>query len=201
MGPWTYTPEDVLRGDVDVEAKARGIPLSYVVKGMFFSRLRARVGDSWSQVESKLARPPRLGYFVPFTDYLQADYMRVASFVAAKTYPQFPLREALRRLARDDFGVFADSTFGKVVLAAVGDVHKALMTAPMSYSKMASGDWVITGTEVAENTVRIEFFPDPGAWEYQLGQFEGLVLHYRAKPVITVSEPEPNRVRFDIRHD
>ena len=196
----TLSPDLTLTGSYDVESRARNIPASYIVKGMFFSRLRSKLGDRWSEVELTLERPPRLGHFMPFTDYLQSDYMRICGAAAAASYPNLPLREGLRRLARDDFAVFAASTFGKVVLAAVGDVHRALLTTASIYGKMAPGDWTIRGEELDARTVRVEFLPDPGSWEYKLGQLEGVVMHFGARPLVTVSEPARGSVRFDVVH-
>lgn len=193
-------PEEPLKGDVDVEAQARDIPPSFVVKGMFFTRLRDKLGDRWAAFEKSLEHPPRLGIFMPFNDYPQADYLRLCGAAAAAAYPNLPLREGLRRLARDDFRVFASSTFGKVVLASVGDVHRALLTVPTVYAKMASGDWQIRGEELGDKAVCVEFSPHYGSWEYKLGQFEGLVMHYRATSRTTISEQAAMALRFEITH-
>ena len=40
------------------------------------------------------------GRYVPFTDYPQADYIRVSVAAAQKLHPTRSLREALRRLGR-----------------------------------------------------------------------------------------------------
>ena len=195
-----YTLSDQLPGDLDVDATAERIPDSYVVKGMFFSRHVERLGPAFGDVMRGLKRPPAGGRYVGFRDYPQADYFRLSSSVALRAFARLPLREALRRLARDDFAVFASSTFGRVVLAVARDAHRALLTLPSVYSKMAPGDWTITGEELDDRCVRLEFGPQYGSWEYQLGQLEGLVLHYDARPEITISELEENVLRFDVRH-
>jgi len=194
------TLDDTLSGSLDIDAIARGIPASYVVKGMFFLRLAQELGDDFAKVASRLDAPPRLGRYVPFSDYPQSDYLRVSAAAAQKSYPGVGLREALRRLGRSDYGGFAGSTVGKVILAVVGDARSALMKTPFIYMKMAPGDWNVTGEELDAQTVRIEFAPVYGTWEYQVGQLEGVVLNYGRTPMITVSELPARKLRFDIRY-
>ncbi|MFW5924808.1 MAG: DUF2378 family protein [Myxococcota bacterium] len=191
--------EDALTGELDVEEKVASIPDSLQVKGMFFSRLRDRVGSGFAELEPQLVKPPRRGHYVAFIDYPQRDYMRVAAAAAQRMYPTVSLREALRRLARTDFEVFSGSRVGKVVLATVGDAHTALLTVPRVYPKMAPGDYRMEGTDLDPETVRIEMNPTYGAWEYVLGQLEGLVMHFGAAPRTEVSLPGEG-VRFDVRH-
>lgn len=196
----TLSYNQVLSGDMDAESVARAIPKANVVKGMFFTRHVAQLGGDFTNVIPRLEAPPRFGKYVPFSDYQQSDYMRVITAAASKVYPRLGLREALRRLGRDDFNVFGESTVGKVILAVVGDAKAALLKTPGIYMKMAPGDWEATGEELDENTVRIEFFPAYGSWEYQLGQLEGVVVKYGASPTTTVSELPGKRIRYDVRH-
>jgi uncharacterized protein (TIGR02265 family) len=195
------TSEEPLAGSLDPEALARGIPRSYVVKGMFFSRLAGELGLAFEALLPRLEAPPRLGRYVPFNDYPQSDYLRLSAACAAKAFPGMPLREALRRLGRADYGVFATSTFGRVILSVVGDARSALLKTPFIYAKMAPGDWTITGEGLDDRTVRLEFAPAHGTWEYQLGQLEGVVLNYGHSPITTIEELPERRLRFDIRHD
>lgn len=191
-------PSTELTGTLDVEGIARGIPRSYVVKGMFFSGLVSALGEEFNRVAAMLVAPPRLGRYVPFSDYPQSDYLRVSARVAQKTYPQLSIREALRRLGRRDYDVFAASTFGKVILSVVGDAQTALHKIPMIYMKVAPGDWTVTSEQIDPHTVRLEFAPSYGTWEYQLGQIEGVVMNFRASPTIIVSEIPDRRLRFDV---
>lgn len=198
MSTVTITTTQPLSGDLDADAIARRIPRANVVKGMFFSRHVAQLGADFAKVAPALESPPRLGRYVPFSDYPQSDYVRVSTAVALRVYPRLGLREAMRRLGRDDFSVFGESTIGKVILAVVGDAKTALLKTPTIYMKMAPGDWTVTGEEL-DGAVRIEFFPAYGAWEYQLGQLEGVVLKYGVSPTTTVSELPESRLRFDVR--
>lgn len=193
----TYTIDEQLTGDMDAEAVARQTPPSYRVKGMYFLRLREKVGHHWNEVEPSLEQPPAGGRYLAFKDYPQADYTRLSATAAVKTYPRLPPREALRRVARDDIRVFADSTLGKVVLSVVGDAKKALLTMAGVYKKMASGEWTIRSAELSARQVRIEFVGLYGMWEYQLGQIEGVATHYGAGCRVTVDEVARHHVRFD----
>jgi uncharacterized protein (TIGR02265 family) len=198
MTTLTVTTTQSLTGDLDAEAIASAIPKANTVKGMFFSRHVAQLGDEFAKLASRLEAPPRFGRYVPFSDYPQADYMRVSSAVAVKIYPRLGLREAMRRLGRDDFSVFGESTIGKVILAVVGDAKAALLKTPGIYMKMAPGDWTVSGEELDQHSVRIEFFPAYGAWEYQLGQLEGVVLKYGTGPTTVITELPGRRLRFDV---
>jgi uncharacterized protein (TIGR02265 family) len=194
------TPAQYLTGSIDVEATARGIPTTYRVKGMFFARLVEQLGDGFSQVEPQLATPPRFGRYVPFSDYPQSDYVRLTTATAQKLYPNVPLREGVRRLGRDDFNVLATSTIGKITLAAVGDARSVLLKAPFIYEKLAPGGWTVTGEPIDDVTVRIEFAPVYGTWEYTLGQLEGVILNFGGTPRTTVSELPMRKVQFDVQH-
>lgn len=196
--PVTLAPTQPLSGTLDVEALARGIPRTYVVKGMFFARLLSDVGSDFEKLVPRFDGPPRLGRYVPFSDYPQSDYLRLSAAAAQKVYPSLPLREAMRKMGRRDYSVFAESTMGKVMLTVVGDPKSALLKVPFIYAKMAPGDWTITGEALDATTVRIEFAPVYGTWEYMLGQMEGVVLNYGATPSITVSELPNRKLRFDV---
>lgn len=189
-----------LAGDFDIEQEARSIPPSYVVKGMFFKRLVDLVGSDWDTVARSMIDPPRGGRYVPFRDYPQSDYSRLSAVAGRKRYPKVSLREAVRRVARDDFDVFGASTFGRVVLAVVGDARSALHRVPFVYSKLATGDWSITAIDLDGDVVRLEFAPLYGRWEYTLGQLEGIVQHYGSMPTTTVDDLGAHQLRFDVRH-
>ena len=191
---------DLLEGDVDADAKARAIPDTFVAKGMFFSRHVQQLGAGWEEAQKDLSAPPRFGRYLPFVDYPQSDYVRIIAATAAKVYPRVGLCEGLRRLAREDFNVFAESTLGKVVLSVVGDARSALLKIPLVYSKMAPGDWEVSARDVDDGIVRIEFNPLYGSWEYVVGQLEGVVLYYSGSPRTTVTEPAEYHLCFDVRH-
>jgi uncharacterized protein (TIGR02265 family) len=190
-----------MTGDFDWEERAREIPASYVVKGMFFHRLVERAGSDWNDIQGKLERPPRGGRYVSFSNYPQSDYERLTALVAKKLYRQVGLCEAVRRLAREDFDVLASSTLGRVILSVVGDAHAALLKVPYVYSKVAPGDWVVTAKELDADSVRIEFVPNFGSWEYQVGQLEGIVLAFGKSPSVRVALLPERHLRIDITHN
>jgi uncharacterized protein (TIGR02265 family) len=191
---------DVLIGDYDIEQTARSIPdgRGLVVKGMFFHRHVELLAEDWTRVSATLVDPPRGGRYLAFRDYHTADYNRVSGHAARKRFPAVGSREALRRLARDDFDVFAGSTLGRVVLSVISDARGALHKAPFVYEKLSPGDWRLVVTEVDSRTLSMEYVPYYGRWEYALGQIEGVVLHYRSSSRIRVYELTEQRVRFDV---
>jgi uncharacterized protein (TIGR02265 family) len=189
-----------LDGNYDSEQRAREIPPSFLLKGMFFTRLVERLGPGWDAIAPRLSKPPRGGRYVAFADYPQADYERLSAEVAQKLHPAQGLREAVRRLARDDFDVFAASTLGRVMLAVVGDAASALLKIPFVYSKVAPGDWQVRAEAIDGATVRLDFVPSYGTWEYQVGQLEGIVVAFGGSPSVTVELLPENHLRFDVRH-
>jgi len=189
-----------LQGAYDVEAEVRSIPQGYGVKGMFFDRLLIVLGQDFESLRATLDKPPERGRYVAFRDYPGADFVRLAAAAARKAYPRLGLREAIRRLAFDDFKVFADSTVGKVTLAVASDARSVLKKVPFIYRSLAPGDWDISAEELNERTVRLDFRPFIGRWEYAVGQFEGAILHYGRRSIIHVSEHPEGHVRFDVEH-
>jgi uncharacterized protein (TIGR02265 family) len=192
---------DALIGDYDLEASALAIPSDrgLVVKGMFFHRHVDILGPEWHAVLETLTEPPRSGRYLAFGDYHSADYVRVSGRAARKRYPGVGAREALRRLAREDFDVFATSTLGRVIMTVVTDARGALHKSPFVYEKLAPGDWRVVVTDLDERRLRMEFTPFYGRWEYTLGQVEGVVLHYRSTSVVRVSELS-DRICFEVEH-
>ena len=193
---------DALIGDYDLEASARSIPddRGLVVKGMFFHRHVDILGPEWNSVLETLAQPPRGGRYLAFSDYHSGDYVRVSGRAARRRYPGIGSREALRRLAREDFDVFASSTLGRVIMSVISDARGALHKSPFVYEKLAPGDWRVVVTDVDEHTLSMEYVPYYGRWEYALGQIEGVVLHYHPSSVVRVTELPDQRVRFEVEH-
>ncbi len=190
-----------LLGSYDVEEEVRSIPAGYGVKGMFFDRLVIVLGADFQAAAKTLDKPPANGRYVAFRDYPGGDFARLAAIAARKVYPRLGLREGVRRIALDDFRVFADSVVGKVTLAVASDARSVLNKVPFIYRSLAPGDWDIAAEDVNARIVRLDFRPFVGRWEYAIGQFEGAVLHYGPRSVIHVYELENGHVRFDVEHD
>ena len=191
---------DALTGDYDLEASARRIPDGLVVKGMFFHRHVDILGAEWNSVLKTLTEPPRGGRYLAFRDYHAGDYVRVSGRAARWRYPGVGSREALRRLAREDFDVFAASTLGRVVLSIISDARGVLHKSPFVYETLARGDWRVVVTDIDERTLSMEYTPYFARWEYALGQIEGVVLHYQPSSMVRVSELSDQRVYFEVEH-
>src|SRR5687768_11204107 len=189
-----------LHGSYDVETEVHSIPPAYGVKGMFFERLVVVLGPDFDGVAKTLEKPPLNGRYVAFRDYPGGDFARLAAAAARKVYPRLGLREGVRRVALDDFKVFADSMVGKVTLAVASGARSVLNKVPFIYRSLAPGEWDIAAEDLDERTVRLDFRPFVGRWEYAVGQFEGAVLHYGPRSVIHVYELDAGHVRFDVEH-
>lgn len=196
---FTVEPTERLEGPIDVDAIAASIPPDYTVKGMFCSRFFDSLGSDWKALLPKLKAPPRLGRYLPFQNYPQGDYAVLCAAVAAKRFPRVSMREGVRRLAREDLAVFAESMIGKVVLALAGDARTTLLRVPEAYARVTSGS-TLAAMELDAGTVRIEFRGYHGMSDYTLGQMEGVVLHYGGAPRTTVTWVSGDQVTYDVRH-
>lgn len=194
----TVTPGDRLEGDLDIEETIESVPEAYRLRGMFFKGLVDRLENEWPELQKRLLEPPRDGRYLNFRDYPQRDYTRLHFAAAMKTYPTVGNRESMRRLSRSDFDVFAKSVLGRVIVAMIHDAKSALLKVPMVYEKVAPGDWTITAEELDARTVRLEFSGLDGAWEYQLGQLEGISTAFGAHPRIRAEVRGPGHFCFDV---
>jgi len=193
--------ERLATGDFDLDDEADSIPAEYTVKGMFIRPLVDALGPGgWDEVAGTLRWPPRGGRYLPFKDYPQHDHLMLSGAVARLKHPSVGIREALRRLARDDVRTFGDSTFGGVMLSLVGDARGALHKVPAVFEKVAPGDWKISAEDLDDRTVRIEFRGWHGDWAYTVGQLEGIVMHYGGSPEVVVHTSGDQLTRFDVLH-
>lgn len=189
-----------LHGSYDVDAELRSVPEGYRVKGMFFERLLVVLGKDFEPLRERLLEPPDRGRYVSFRDYPGADFVRLVAAAGRKAHPRVGLREAIRRLALDDFQVFKSSMVGKVTLAVVSDARTILRKVPFVYRSLAPGKWDISAEDLDPHTVRLDFRPFFGRWEYAVGQFESAILHYGPRSTIHVFELGAGHVRFDVEH-
>jgi uncharacterized protein (TIGR02265 family) len=169
----------VLQGRIDFESILTRYPENDSVKGMFFARRVDMLGGIAPFV-SELRSPPRLGRYVPFVDYPLRDYMFLLGKTVDRHYASVGSREGLRRLARDDLRIFGESVLGRVMLEVAGDAHAALMASPKAFAAVATG-MKLEAESVSPTKVVLTFRHVFGAWEYNLGQLEGIVGHYGAK--------------------
>lgn len=168
-----------LVGDVDAEERFERFPPGYTTKGMFFSRLLALGGeDTYAQMESRLAKRPQLGRYLPFSDYPQVDFSRLAHHVALARFPDQDVVEAMRRLAREDLRAFAASALGSVMFALVGsDPKVALLKLPDMYAASLKGGSV-RAKELGPGVIELSYTDFYGWLDcYPIGHIEGLAMH------------------------
>jgi uncharacterized protein (TIGR02265 family) len=192
-------PEAALTGSLDLEAIIAAFPPTYTVKGMFCERYAALLDDDFPALAPRLIAAPRGAHYVAFKDYPQADYTRIVAAAACKVFPNLPLSEAVRRVARDDLQTFGTSVFGRVLMTLVGDPQTALRHLPDAYARVAPGPNVWT-EELDARTMRLVFRRFRGLVEYNLGQIEGIVMNFHRTPLVTVRQLEPETLAFDVVH-
>jgi uncharacterized protein (TIGR02265 family) len=192
-------PGTALTSTVQVDELLARYPKHYSVKGMFCNRIVDMLGEDFATLRPLLVAPPRGERYLPFKDYPQADYTRLVVASAAKRFPALPLSEAVRRVARDDFATFADSTMGKITTALVGDPHVALLHMPEVFARVAPGPELKTQERDA-HSVHVLLTGYFGLVEYMLGQFEGIVMSFSYAPRITIARVDEHGLAFDIEH-
>lgn len=198
---WSFVadPEVRLLGTIDAESRLAQVPSDYTLKGMFFGSVVESLGqEAWQYLKLELSAPPRGGRYVPFVDYPQVDYCRIALAAAARLYPEQPMPEAARRLGRHDFSVFTQSRVGKVLLHLAGDLSAVLQSLPSTYSKVSRGGR-ITSSPLSDGGVRLEYV-DYHGWVdcYTLGTIEGIVQHFGHRPSIRVSLASETEATYDV---
>jgi len=177
-GPRTFDSQDSLDFGVDAEQRFGHFPKGFTLKGMFFARLLTLSERVFPEVRSKLVEPPRGDRYLPFHDYPQVDYSRLAYAVAMRLHRGSSAPEAMRLVARQDFATFAASAVGRVSLALMGNAERAILKLPSAYAAVMKG-----GTVTASSTGKDEFevvFRDFYGWVdcYPMGTLEGLVKHF-----------------------
>ncbi len=189
----TKTPLD---GDVDLAAVVAVIPRTFEIRGMFFTRYVAAMGEEWERLFPELDAPAKHGRYHAFESYPIRDYMRVFDRVARARFPG-STREAYRLLARGEVDVFAQSTLGKVTFSMTRDPGAILMRYPDLFKVMTTGP-EIHGERIGDRHVRITHPEYRGAWEQGLGVVEGLVLAFDEEPRVDVEVDDDRRVVFDV---
>lgn len=168
-----------LIGHVDAEERFARFPSSYLIKGMFFNRMIAIGGTrAYAEVARQLVKHPPLGRYLPFGNYPQVDFSRLAHHVAVARAPRLDVVEAMRRLARHDITAFAESTVGSVMLTLAGnDPKTALLKLPDMYRASLVGGSV-AAKELGADTIELAYEDFYGWLDcYPIGHIEGLVEH------------------------
>ena len=173
-----------LVGDVDPAERFERFPAGFTMKGMFFSRLLelepATDGPRLlDRMSIELAVRPTLGRYLPFSDYPQVDYSRLAWQIATAREPAVDGVEAMRRLARLDVATFAASRLGTVVFALVGDDPvQALLKLPDMY-RMSLRGGAVTARLTSPDVVELAYVDFYGWLDcYPIGHIEALCQHF-----------------------
>jgi uncharacterized protein (TIGR02265 family) len=184
-------PERPLVGDVDAEERFERFPSGHLMKGMFFNRMVALGGARiYSDVAPRLIKRPLLGRYVPFSEYPQVDFSRLAHAVAVARFPRVDVVEAMRQLAREDISVFAESAIGSVMLALSGrDPTRALLKLPDMYAASLRGG-AVSARQLAPDVVELDYRDFFGWLDcYPIGHIEGLCefLEHRSEIEVEAS--------------
>lgn len=171
-----------LTGNIDADGRFGRFPSDFAIKGMFLARMVQLAGPGVvDRVRPRLVRPPSLGRYVPFSDYPQVDFSRLAYAVATDRFRDVATPEAMRRLARLDIQTFTASQLGKIMLGLAGDAGSAVMKLPEMYAAVMRGGSV-SATRLADGRIALRFTEFYGWLDcYPIGTIEGLAGHYSAR--------------------
>lgn len=193
-------PDTRLAWEVDAEARFERFPSDFGIKGMFLSRMASLASPRVvAEVQPRLVKAPSLGRYLPFADYPQVDYSRLAHGVAGDLYAQLAVPEAMRRLARHDIQTFASSQVGKIMLAFAGDAMGALLKLPEMYGASLRGGSV-SAARSADREVELRFEDFYGWLDcYPIGTVEGLAAHFSSSCEVEVSMRTDLAARYVVR--
>ena len=192
------TPDQPLVGDLDIEHLIAAVPDGHAIKGLFILSSAAAVHDRWNTLESKLQSPPRLGRYLPFSDYPLSDYLRITDAAARKRHPLVSPRQAHRLLSRDVFSTFTSSTLGKVTLSMLSGPLDALTKYQDMYGRMTRGSRAKV-TAIEPQVVEVAFHDYYSTVEAVFGVVEGVVMAFRCQPSMTVRVAPMGRVTATVR--
>jgi uncharacterized protein (TIGR02265 family) len=178
------TPSTPITSQPNTLERRKRMPADFMIKGMFFARTLEVLGTDAKHYARELLSPPRLGRYLPFSDYPQRDFSCYATAAAVKRFPMVPSGEAHRLFARRDVEVFATSTLGSVTMSLMRDPKEALLKLPAMYGMVLRGG-TCTAASVGPRAAQLSFKDfHAGVDTYAIGHVEGLVLHYGGSPVI-----------------
>ncbi len=199
MPSYQITPDTPLRLDMDEAEALRRTPPSFRVKGMFISPMARMLGDDWELAVKELSAPPRMGRYLPFTDYPQRDLVQLTYRLGRREYPNVGAFEMFRRFAQRDFQTFAGSTLGRIVLTSLADPVAALLRFPDVYAKVAPGPWKISAKQLDAQRVVIEIDNHPGVWGSQVGQVEAIAGGFGSRPELAIQVDHTDADQFNVR--
>ncbi len=170
----------------DVESRLAALSPKHSVKGMFTATVVKRLGEAEHQrLKPLLLAPPR-GNYVAFSSYPVVDHQRLTIALARRLFPAVPITEALRRFERSAAERFAETTLGKVVVAALDSPGTGLMRVP-EISHLVSHVGTISAERVQDG-VKLSYREYSGFLDCAMvGSLEGAVMFFGYKPEIEVS--------------
>lgn len=190
------TPDVPLQGDIDLLATLSLMPREFTIRGMFFTRYVASMGEEWEKLCPELDAPAKHGRYHAFESYPIRDYLRVFDRVARARFPG-STREAFRLLARGEVEVFAASTLGKVTFSLTADPGALLVRYVELFKVLTTGP-EMKGGRIGARRVTITHPIYRGAWEQGLGVVEGIVLAFDEQPRVEVDVDDARKVVFDV---
>jgi uncharacterized protein (TIGR02265 family) len=178
--PIRIRPDTPLVGNLVAEERFARFPSDFTIKGMFLTRLcRIATPQVLEAVRPRLVKAPALGRYLPFADYPQVDYSRLAHAIACDRYRNLDVAEAMRRLARDDVEAFASSQVGRIMLTLAGDARGVLLKLGDMYATAIRGG-TVKAHDAGSGRVALEFQEFYGWLDcYPVGTIEGIVAHFR----------------------
>lgn len=179
--------ETPLDAPFDIDARLAGLSSRHTVKGMFTAQVRKRLGEAeYARLRPQLLDPPRASY-IPFSNYLVIDHQRLTIALAQRLYPGASLTEALRRFERSSAERFAETTLGKVIVAALDSPRTGLLRIP-EISRLVSDVGEIDATPVDDGWVRFRYRGYSGFLDCAMvGSLEGAVMFLGHTPEVEVS--------------
>ncbi|HEX4351473.1 MAG TPA: DUF2378 family protein [Polyangiales bacterium] len=165
---------------LDHDAALRAIPDDAQISGMFTAPLVA---------ESKRIKPLPDGSrerYVAFQFYPLREHARWLVDTAHASYPNLPLRGALRKLGRGAPAAFLASTLGKVMLESATSWNEFVAAFCKAYAlNLRPGRAVVLDSQANRLVVRLEdvhYFID----SHHVGVFEGLMKHSQLRGHVRV---------------
>lgn len=183
---FSLDPSTPLSGAFDHAARLALVPRRYTTKGMFFATVTRHLSASeLVRLGDLLQAPPRLGRYMPFSDYPLRDLYALSFEAARKLFPEVQPAEGMRRLAQRTLGTFGETLLGRVTLALVESPPAALMILPETVMRMQSAGSVTATRQVDSVTIRVRDYP---YWVEGnvYGLIEGAIMHFGGVPRLDV---------------
>ena len=184
---WTMSAGEPISGDLDIDAMHAWTPKEDTLKGMFFSDMVAMLdAATWEGLKPKLDQPPKLGKYVPFSEYPIRDLQLIQRAVVNRRFPKLGLREGYRQLGRTAIETFRKSTVGTVIFATLSDPMSALKKYPEARNLLTRAGRVSTEAR-GEREAIVRYVGFHGIAEYDAGVLEAVVLYFKSTPTMAVT--------------